>query len=89
MDKEDLLIDPSDPSQVERVAEEHTRNGRFLFNTNLRSMAPSECFEAIVGDGTNVVLLIPEGSVNIDDEISLSAGNLGIGAEGLGRSTRR
>ena len=89
VDQEDLSIDPSDPSWVERVAEEHTRNRRFLFNTTLRSMAPSECFEAVVGDGTNVVLLIPEGRVNIDDELLTSAGRLGINAEGIGGNTIR
>lgn len=75
VDREDLSIDPSDPSPVERVAEDHASNGRFLFDSILRSMAPSECFEAVVGDGTNVVLLIPEGSVIID-ELSTSAGRM-------------
>ncbi|KAL2045355.1 hypothetical protein ABVK25_012171 [Lepraria finkii] len=89
VDQEDLSIDPSDLSWVERVAEEYTRNRRFLFNTTLRSIAPSECFEAVVGDGTNVVLLIPEGSVNIDDELLTSARRLGINAEGIGGNTIR
>lgn len=87
VDQEDLSIDPSDPSQVERVAEEHMRNRCFIFNTILRSMAPSECLEAVVSGGKNVVLLIPEGSVNIDDELSISAEKLGVNAEGTGGST--
>lgn len=81
VDKEDLSVDPSDPSPVERVAEDYVSNGRFLFDTTLRSIAPSECFDAVVGDGTNVILLIPEGSVIIDDKLSTSAGRLGINAE--------
>lgn len=87
VEQEDLSIDPSDPSQVERVAEEHTRNRRFLFNTTLRSMAPSECFEAVVDDGTNAVLLIPEGSIIIEDELSTSARILGVNAQGLAENT--
>lgn len=79
-----MSIDLSDLSQVERVAEEYTRKRRFLFNITLRSMAPSEYFEAVVGDGINVVLLIPEGSVNIDHELSTSTRKLGINAEGMG-----
>ena len=47
----ELSINSSDPSPVERVAEMHTSNRRFLSNTTLRSLAPSECFEAIVSDG--------------------------------------
>ena len=78
VEMEELSIDPSDPSLVERVAEIHTSNRRFLFNTTLRSLAPSECFEAIVSDGTNIVLMIPEGSVNIDLEGSRSAWRLGV-----------
>ena len=40
VDQKDLSIDPSDPSQIEHVAEEHARNRRFLFNTISRFMAP-------------------------------------------------
>ena len=75
---EELSIYLSDPSPVERVAEIHTRNRRFLFNTTLRSLAPSEYFEAIVSDSINVVLIIPEGSVNIDLEGSRSAWRPGV-----------
>lgn len=84
VDQEDLSIDPPDPSQIERVAQEHSRNRHFLFNTTLRSRAPSECFEAVVRDGTNFVVLIPEGSVNIDRDLTISAGTLGINADGVG-----
>ena len=86
VDDQDVLVDPSDPSPVERVAEEHTRNGRFLFHTNLRSLAPSQCFGAVVGDGTSVVLVIPEGSLNLDQQLSVSARNLGVNVEGQARN---
>ncbi len=84
MEQENLSIDPSNPAQVERVAEEHTRKRRFLLDTALRALAPSECFEAVFGDGTNMVLLIPEGSINIDYELWISARKLDIDAEGMG-----
>lgn len=87
MDQENLSIDPSSPAQVERVAEEHTGKRRFLFNTALRALAPSECFDAVVGDGTNTVLLIPEGSINIDHELWISARKIYIDAEGTGGNT--
>jgi hypothetical protein len=79
--------EPSTSSAVERVAEAHTSNRRFLFNTALRSLAPSECLDAVVGDGTNVVLLIPEGSVNIDHALSASARMLGMNAQGVAENT--
>jgi len=60
---------------------------RFLFNTALRSLALSECLDAVVGDGTNVVLLIPEGNVNIDRALSTSARMLGMNAEGVAENT--
>ncbi len=84
MDVEEISIDAAEPSSscaVERVAEAHTSKRRFLFNTALRSLAPSECLDAVVGDGTHVVLLIPEGSVNIDHALSTSARMLGINAQ--------
>ena len=46
VDLEELSINPADPSTlsaVERAAEAHTSKKRFLFNTALQSLAPSEC----------------------------------------------
>ena len=84
VEQENLSIDPSSPAPVEHVAEEHTRKRRFLFNTALRAMAPSECFEAVVGDGTFMVLLIPEGSIDVDHELGASARKVCIGFGRIG-----
>ena len=73
----------STSSAAERVAEAHTSKRRFLFNTTLRSLAPSECFNAVVGDGSNVVPLIPEGSINIDHAFSTSVETSGMNVQGL------
>ena len=78
---------PSTSSAVERIAEAHTSKRRLLFNTTLRSLASSECLDAVIGDGTNVVLLIPEGSVNIDYALSTSARMLGMDAQGMVENT--
>ena len=86
VEQENLSIDPSSPARVEHAAEEHTRKRHFLFNTALRAMAPSECFEAVVGDGTNTVLLIPEGSIDIDHDLGISARNLCTDAGGTGEN---
>ena len=78
---------PADPSLVERVAENHIGNGRFLFNTELRSMTLDECFEAVVADGTNTILLIPEEKVNIDHQLRISASKLGMNNRALKEKT--
>ena len=44
-------------SLVELTAEKHAREGRYLFDTTLWSLHPSECFEAAMAKGTHVVLL--------------------------------
>ncbi len=90
VDMEEILIDAAEPSTssaVERVAEAHTSKRRFLFNTALKSLAASECLDAVVGDSTNVVLLIPEGSVNIDHALSTSARTLGMNAQRAAENT--
>lgn len=90
VDMEELSIDaakPSTMSAVERVAEAHTSKRRFLFNTALRSLAPSECLDAVVGDGTNVVLLMPERGVKIDHALSTSARVLGMNAQRVAENT--
>ena len=84
VEQENLSIDRSNPALVEHIAEEHTQKRRFLFDTSLRAMTPSECFDAIVRDDTNMVLLIPEGSINIDRELKTSARKLRIDAGGTG-----
>ena len=86
MEQENLSIDLSSPARVEHIAEEHTRKRRFLFDTTLRAMAPSECFEAVIGDGTNMVVLIPEGSINIDHDLGISARKLCIDAGETGEN---
>lgn len=84
VDMEEFSIDAAEPSTssaVECVAEAHTSKRGFLFNTALRSLAPSECLDAVVGDGTNVVLLIAEGRVKTDHALSMSAQMLGMNAQ--------
>lgn len=54
------LVDPSDPSETERVAKKSMRKDIRLFDTNLRTLAPRDCFEAATTQGTNTILLILE-----------------------------
>ena len=84
MHQEDLSSNPSDPSQVERMAEENARIRRPLFSRTLRSLGPSECFETVAHNGKNVVTFISEGSVTIDGTLSRSAGKAGHHVSMLG-----
>lgn len=62
---EELWVEPSDRLLVEEVAEKYTSRGQFLFNIELWPLAPSECFEAAIANGTNTILLLPEERIDI------------------------
>ena len=51
-------MDPSDPSEVERVAVKYMRKRIRLFDTGLNILTPADCFEAATADGSNTILLI-------------------------------
>lgn len=51
-------IERSDSSTIEEVAANRVRRKWRLFNTELRMLAPQQCFEAVVADNTYTVLLM-------------------------------
>ncbi|KAH8600146.1 hypothetical protein B0O99DRAFT_668732 [Bisporella sp. PMI_857] len=61
-----LLVDPSDPSEVKRIAIKYMRKGErmHIFDTNLHATA----------DGTNTILLIPEREIDTDNLLSSVCG---------------
>ncbi len=75
-----LMIDPFDPSEVERVAKKKIREKIRLFDTELRMLTPQECYQAVMIDGTYTVLLIRESEIYIDDELQISAMDVRIDA---------
>jgi hypothetical protein len=62
-----IEVDPSDPSEVTRVAFKYTRKEYSITNTTALMLHPKTCFEEVTADGTNTILLIPRGST-IDTE---------------------
>ncbi|KAL3439931.1 hypothetical protein BJX65DRAFT_291353 [Aspergillus insuetus] len=68
-----LSVDPSDPSLVERVAKKYTWKNYSLYDLQLQSLSPAQCYRAATSDGNNAVFLISE-----DEEKRLAA-------EGKGR----
>ena len=71
------LVDPSDPSEVERMAKKNMRKKIRLFDTNLRTLAPQDCFEAATANGSNAIFLIPEANMNIVNEVTATASDIG------------
>ena len=79
-------IEPSDSSEIEKAAMNWIRGKWRLFNTELRMLAPQQCYDAVIADGTYTILLIRESEIAIDSELLLSAMNIGIEANEQGRS---
>lgn len=71
-----LDVDPSDPSEVERVAVKYMRKRIRLFDTELNILTPQGCFEAATADERNIILLIPETGIDISGELEASISEL-------------
>lgn len=71
-----LDVNPSDPSEVERVALKYMRKRIRLFDTELNILTPRDCFEAATANGRNMILLIPEREININKELEASISKL-------------
>ncbi|KAJ5346216.1 hypothetical protein N7452_004220 [Penicillium brevicompactum] len=53
-----MVVDPSDPSPVERMASKNVRERQATFyDQNLRQVAPGQCFNAAIEDGTNTIFM--------------------------------
>ena len=86
---EEYFFGPSLSSSVELTAEKHAREGRYLFDTALWSLHPSECFEAAMANGTHVILLLPAGRICISQQLAASASQLGDNARSFKDNTRK
>ncbi|KAL4864153.1 hypothetical protein BDV12DRAFT_201386 [Aspergillus spectabilis] len=65
----EVLVDRSDPSQVERVARKEARNHPATFyDKNLRKLTPAQCFEGAIEDGTNMIFMNLEGELAINED---------------------
>ena len=72
----DHLVDPSDPSKIERVANKDMSKKIRPFNTNLRRLTPQHYFEAATTSGTNTIFLIPEADMNNIEEVTTTSSNI-------------
>lgn len=67
-----LDVDPSNPSEVERVAVKYMRKRMRLFDTELNILTPRDCFEAATAEGSNTILLLPETEIDISEPLENS-----------------
>jgi hypothetical protein len=56
----------SDPSEVKRVATKYVRKGMHLMSMRGRGLTPERCYDAVVGDGTYTVVLVPREEAEIN-----------------------
>ncbi|KAJ5215247.1 uncharacterized protein N7498_001654 [Penicillium cinerascens] len=53
-----IVVDPSDPSPVERMAAKQARAQKATYyDQNLRQVPPGQCFDAAIEDGTNTIFM--------------------------------
>ena len=71
-----LAVDPENPSNIERLVNDYMTKGIRAFNTYLRMMSPTECFQVVINNRTHTILLIAEDELAIDDRMHESAANL-------------
>ena len=58
------------------MAKKNIRKNIRIFNTNLRMLAPQDCFEAATTYGTNTILLVPEAKLHAINDIAASASGI-------------
>jgi hypothetical protein len=47
-----------------------------VYNTDLNILTPQMCFQAIIANGSNMLLLIPEKEIDINKELEASVSRL-------------
>lgn len=55
-----VRVDPSDPSPVERIARKYSWKDYSLYDKNLQSLSPAQCYRAATVDGNNAIFVISE-----------------------------
>jgi hypothetical protein len=80
-----------DRSEVERFAGKQLRKQMHLFNTLGHALTAKNCFDAIIADGTQTLILIPADQLDISRQLVASTGEFTANpdpSEGGQRSTK-
>jgi hypothetical protein len=62
-------VDPSEPGFVLRMAQKYERKGIKVADTKGRMLVPKTCFEDVIANGTNTLVLIPEWEIDTDKQL--------------------
>ncbi|KAA8646125.1 uncharacterized protein ATNIH1004_007551 [Aspergillus tanneri] len=69
----ELVVDPSDPTAVERLVRKDERNrGATFYNKNLRMITPAQCYDAAIEDGANTIFVDFEGDLVINEAMTVA-----------------
>jgi hypothetical protein len=76
-----VQVDPSDPSQIERIARKSPRKSpaMYVFDTDMHMLTPQTCFEHVTANGTNTIRLLSKEDLdnyNIKHPFSENASDL-------------
>lgn len=63
------MVDPDNLSNVKQLVDDHMTIGIRTLNTNLRTLSPEECFEAVINDRTHTILLVIEDELVINNRM--------------------
>lgn len=58
--QQSVVVDPAEPSAVQRQAAKYMRNGMGIFDSENHMLRPQNCFGRVTGDGTRAIYLLPE-----------------------------
>jgi hypothetical protein len=64
-----LLVDPSELSEVERVARKYIREKLRPFDTSFRLLVLGKYFQVVTADRTNTILVIPEDNIRVNNQL--------------------
>jgi hypothetical protein len=67
-DMQPLMVDPRNTSVLERAIDRYLREWIRPLNTHLGILPSRHCFASLTGDGTNTVLLLPDGELILEGE---------------------
>ncbi|KJF60469.1 uncharacterized protein CIMG_11616 [Coccidioides immitis RS] len=82
--------EPSDRSMVERMAKKDARNRLATFyDKDLKPIAPVQCCDAAIEDGTDTIFMVFGGELNVDEEMLASVSQYADSERERERKTKR
>ncbi|KAF4339512.1 hypothetical protein FBEOM_6574 [Fusarium beomiforme] len=78
-----IMVDPADPFVIQRIAEKYMRKQFCLFDVDYHNLIPKTCFEKVVANGTNTIVVMPFGDTD-EGPMTLEEGNVASGRDDTG-----